>query len=153
MTKEQFYQMIGDADTELQANGEASKTALDADRKTIFDEWGAAKPEKLENIKAYIDLMGFDIDNTDVLSASQLRAFGKAAASTSGESIQASKDKSSGVNILPPAQANELIGKIQANPAFKDKLDPLYKGLQQEYFKAIDMAAGRKPQEYYAFWH
>jgi hypothetical protein len=154
LTQDQFFAMVNQRQTAVDGIIDTNKSATEADRATVFDEWGASKAEKLDNIDAFMDLMGFpDGTKTAVrenMTADQLRAFSKAAASVKGETIQAAKDKSTGADRLTPMEANQAIDKIMESPSFNSTMDPNHKNVMNRYYQLLDMAAGRQPQEYYA---
>jgi len=149
MTQDQFYKQLHTIDERVKSQGDNAKTSLDADRNTVFEEWGASKAANLEDVQAYIDLMGFDV-STDRLDAGQLRAFAKAANSTKGESIQAAKDKSSGADLMAPAEAEQAINAIMNGDAYFDATNPGHKHARHRVMQLNDMAAGRKPSNEYS---
>lgn len=153
LTQDQFFEMANSRQSMIDGLTSDNKTALDADRESIFEEWGASKADKLDNIDAYMDLMGADDGMKKAvrenMTSAQLRFFSKAAASVKGESIQAAKDKSSGADAMTPAEANEALSKVKNGDAYFDVTHPNHKHARLRALQLTDMAQGRQPKSEY----
>jgi len=153
LTQDQFFALANKRQSMLENLTNENKTALDADRQTIFDEWGAAKADNLDKIDALLDLMGADEGMKSAvhenMTSAQLRVFEKMANSVKGESIQAARDKNTGADMLNPAEANEALQKIMEGDAYFNASHPNHKHARLRALQLTDMAAGRQPKAEY----
>ncbi len=154
LTQDQFYSLLNGTQGRINTQTDTAKATLDTERAALYDEWGAAKGNKLEAIDAMMNLFNFpDATKESIkgnMPAEVLDAMSRMAESISGENIQAAKDKTSGASLYTPSEANALVTKTMEHEAFRDKMHPEHKQVQQQYLSYLDMAAGRKPKEHYA---
>lgn len=154
LSQEQFFDLLNGSQTKINKQLEDGKAKNDGERATLYEEWGAAKANKLEAVDAMMDLFNFPDSVKESIKgnmpAEVLNAMSRMAESISGEKIQAAHDKTSGASLYTPGEANALVTKTMAHEAFRDRMHPEHKQVMQQYFGYLDMAAGRKPKEKYA---
>jgi hypothetical protein len=153
LTQDQYFAMVNNAQDRVNAQGETNKAALDASRNALYEEWGAAKPGKLESIEGMMELFKFPEEARESMRnnmpADVLAAMARVAEGVSGEKITAANDRTQGKAIVTPAEAEGLINKYREHEAFTDKTHPQHKHNMNNYLAAIDMAAGRPPKPKY----
>ncbi len=154
LSQDQFFNLLNGSQDNINQQLETGKTNNDAERATLYEEWGSTKANKLEAVDAMMDLFNFPegVKNSikSDMPAEVLSAMSRMAESVSGEKIQAAKDKSTGASLHTPAESNTLANKMMEHPAFRDRTHSEHKQVMQQYLGYIDMAAGRKPKERYA---
>jgi hypothetical protein len=153
LTQEQYFNMVNSAQDNVNKQGESNKAALDTARNEVYEQWGAAKGDKLDSIEGMMELFKFPDSVKESMRndmpAEVLSAMARVAEGISGERLTAANDRSQGRAVVTPGEAEGLITKYQSHEAFKDRTHPQYKQVQNQYLAAIDMAAGRKPKEKY----
>lgn len=153
LTQDQFFNMVNGRQSALDTMNETNTNNLTADRQAVFEEWGASKADKLDNIEAYMELMGASESAKAALrenmSGADMKFFARASESIKGETIQAAKDKSNGATKYTPNEANEAISKLMASDAYRDSMHANHKQTLNRYYQLIDMSKGNQPKEYY----
>ena len=155
LTQDQFFNLVNGTQGRVNTQAETAQATLDTGLTELYGEWGAAKASKLEAIDAMMNLFDFPEATKESLKSNKmppevLNAMSRMAESISGESIQGAKDKTTAASMYTPGEANELATKMENHEAFRDKMHPEHKQVQQQYLGYLDMARGNKPKERYA---
>ena len=116
LTQEQYYNMVNNAQDKVNSQGETNKADHNAAMDGLYEEWGAAKPDKLKAIEGALELFKAPEAMKEQFKAGNLNSdlvsmLSRMAEGISGEKITAANDRSQGRAVVTPGEAEDLVTK------------------------------------------
>lgn len=154
LTSAQFQKYVKLESAREDEGANAAKAAQDASKNEVLGEWGAAKEQKLRQIRIMLESTGAPDAVKEVMA--ELNVGGEflkwaetIVTSIGGEAQNFGNDGDQGTTgIMTPDEATAQLAEMMANPAhpFHNKLDPGHKAALQKMVDLHDLKAGRVPQ-------